>query len=120
MLRRALVPGIDQVPRDSDPQHVCAEFCLRQSGRAIATPEIPHLESFRDCESLNHLLSAFAPGIGNASEIAFFPECFVWICGSIHNVSLPVGFLSSQLFRPVTKHNNPASRKRFDYVALPS
>src|SRR4030095_11115548 len=112
MLRRALVPGIDQVPRDIDPQHVCAEFCLRQSGRAIAPPAMQHLETFRYTESLNQRLSAFAHGIGNAREIAFFPQCFVRICGSIHNMSLPVGFLWSQLFRPVTNHNNPASRKR--------
>jgi hypothetical protein len=114
LLRSPPIPSLDEVPRNIDAKHVCAKFRLGQCRGAIAAAEIEHLESFRDSESLHQRLSAFAHGIGNAREIAFFPECFVWICGSIHNVRLSVGFVWSQLFRAVTKHNNRASRKQFD------
>src|SRR6266576_4714587 len=95
VLRSTPVPGLDQVSRDIDAEYVRAEFRLGQRRGAIAAAEIQHLESFRDTESLHQRLTAFAHGIGNAREIAFFPECFVWIRWSIHNVRLSGGFVWS-------------------------
>ena len=72
------------------PDYVCAEFRLGHCRRAIAAPEIQYLESFRNSESLHERLAAFAHGVGNAREIAFFPKCFVRISRSIHKRDLIV------------------------------
>ena len=45
MLRGPPVPGLDQVPRDIDAQHVRSEFRRRHCRRAIAAAEIQDLES---------------------------------------------------------------------------
>src|SRR5205814_8133606 len=79
MLRGALIPSLHQVARDIDAQHVRSEFSRGQCRRAIAASEVQDLESFCDSESLHERLPAFAHGRGNAREVAFFPECFVWI-----------------------------------------
>src|SRR5207253_2138380 len=50
-----------------------------QRGRAIARAEIQHLQSLRDAESLYQGLAALPHGLGDASEIALFPKCFVRI-----------------------------------------
>jgi len=92
MLLGPPVPSLDQVPRDIDAQHVGTEFCLGLSRSDIAATEIQYFKSFGDSESLHERLAAFAHRISDAREIAFFPECFVWICRSIHNVKLSVGF----------------------------
>src|SRR5207249_7530938 len=88
MLLGASVPGIDQVPRDIDPQHVCAKFRLGNCRSAVPTSQIQHLHSFRDSEFLHQRFSAFAHRVCDAPEIAFFPECFVRIHGTIHNTTL--------------------------------
>src|SRR5450759_3180998 len=69
-----------QVARDIDPDNVRSELRRGQRRGTIAASEIEDLESFRDSES-HERLSAFAHGLGNAREVAFFPECFVWIHG---------------------------------------
>jgi hypothetical protein len=79
MLRCPLVSGLDQVPRNIDAQHVRSQFRRWQRRGAIAASEIQNLKSFGDSESLHERLSAFAHGLGNAREVASFPECFVGI-----------------------------------------
>src|SRR5207249_6426575 len=84
--RRPSVPGLDQVLSNIDPQHVGTEFRRGHSCGAVAAAEIQHLKSLRDSEFLHDRLSAFAHRVGNAREIAFFPQCFVWISRSIHTL----------------------------------
>jgi hypothetical protein len=81
----APVSGVDQIARDIDTHYVRSEFRRGQCGRAIATAEIQYLKSFRDSKSLHESRAAFAHGVGDAREIAFFPKCFVWINRSIHD-----------------------------------
>jgi hypothetical protein len=100
VLRRAPVPSFHQVPRDIDSPHICTEFRRGQRCRAIATAQIQYFESFRDSECLDERLSALAHGVGDAREIAFFPECFVWISRSIHNVGLLIGLCGQNYSEP--------------------
>jgi hypothetical protein len=73
---RPPVPGLDQVLRDIDSQHVCAEFA---SGNAVVPSPQPRSSTLSPFVTPSRCTSAFAfaHGIGNAREIAFFPECFV-------------------------------------------
>jgi hypothetical protein len=74
-----LFPASTQVARDIDAHNVRSELRRWQCRGAIAASEIEDLEFFRDSESLHERLAAFAHGLGKAREVAFFPECFVWI-----------------------------------------
>src|SRR4029453_5491100 len=107
MLFGAAVAGLDQVPRDVDAHHVCAGFCLGHRRGAIAAPEIQYLESFLYSESLHERLAALAHRVGNAREIAFFPERFVRISRSIHNVSLSLALLSRNAMRSGVSRRGP-------------
>src|SRR5438034_11653356 len=91
MLRGALIPSVHQVARDIDAQHVRSEFRRGQCRGAIAASEIQDLEPFCDSESLHERLAAFAHGRGNAREVAFFPECFVWIHGGAFTMDKQIG-----------------------------
>src|SRR4030095_6668388 len=73
---------------DIDAQHLSAKFRLGHCRGAIATPEIQHVKPLRDSKPLHKRLAAFPHGVGNAREIAFFPECFVRISRSIHKRDL--------------------------------
>src|SRR5437899_13021466 len=91
MLRGALIPSIHQVGRDIDAQHVRSESRRGQCCRAIAASQVQHPKSFCDSESLHERLAAFAHGRGNAREVAFFPECFVWIHGGAFTMGKQLG-----------------------------
>jgi hypothetical protein len=62
-----------------------ARSFLQTNNRNLSSAALPpasqteNLHSFRDSETLHERLAAFAHGVGNPREIAFFPECFVWI-----------------------------------------
>ena len=85
MLCGALIAGLDQVPRNINAQHFRSQFRCWQRRGAVAASEIQNLKAFSDSESLHERLSAFAHGLSNAREVAFFPKCSVWIYRSIHH-----------------------------------
>src|SRR5262245_25817258 len=79
VLPRALVPGLDEVLRYVDAQHVGSEFRLRQDSRPIAAAEVQDLEPFGDPEPLGEPPSALPHALRNASEVALLPKCLVGI-----------------------------------------
>jgi hypothetical protein len=76
------VPGLDEVLRDIDAQHIRSGSRLRQCRRSVAASEIQNLEPFCDSESLDERFSALSHTRRNAGKVAFFPKCFVRIHGN--------------------------------------
>jgi hypothetical protein len=51
-----------------------------------ATSKKAHLETFCDAQLTDQSLSAFSHGLGNPSEVAFFPKCLVWVHVSVSSL----------------------------------
>ena len=74
-----LFPAATRLLAISTPKHVRAEFRRGNGRRSIAAAEIQDLEPLCYAESRDQLFAAFAHALGNAREVAFFPERLVRI-----------------------------------------
>jgi len=87
-LRRRFVgapgAGLDQIAGDIDAQDVGAKPGFRHGGRAVAAAQIEHLESGRDPERRDEGFSAPPHRLGDACEVALFPQRVVRIDGCAH------------------------------------
>src|SRR4051794_10258707 len=89
LLPGAPVPGLDQVSRDIDAQHVRPESRRRDRGRPVAAAEIQDLEPARDPEPRDERFPAFSHGLRDASEVSLLPERLVRIHQSVTSKLLP-------------------------------
>src|SRR5438132_4059363 len=78
-LRSSFVPGVNEVPGNVDSNHFSSRLCEGNRRRAIAAAEVQHPQWRRYPERLNQGFSRLTHHGGNLSEVAFFPQCFVWI-----------------------------------------
>jgi hypothetical protein len=89
-LLRAPVPGLDEVARDVDTQHVRAELRRGHRGGSVSASEIEHLDAARHAELADERLAALAHARGDAREVALLPQCLVRIHGSVVSLGLDV------------------------------
>src|SRR5207248_283634 len=73
------VAGLDEVVGDVDTQDVRPEPRSRYRGGPVAASEVEDAESVGDSQLLDERLAAFSHALGDASEVALFPECLVRI-----------------------------------------
>ena len=90
------------------------------SGSAVVPSPHPTSRSALNANAIHERFTALAHRGRDAREIAFLPECFVWISRSIHDVSLSVGFVWSQLVasRQTSWERNDRSTRAGEFDVL--
>ncbi len=96
-LRGAFVPGLHQVPGDIDSHHIGAQTGQRNRRRAVSAAEVQRPQRRRYPEGLDDRFSGLTHESGNLREVAFFPQCFVWIHGGSIWVRACFGRLEAHL-----------------------
>src|SRR5262249_19777636 len=69
----------DQVARDVDAEHVGAEPRLGQRRGSVAAADVEHAHAAGDAQRSDQRLAASAHALGDAREVAFFPQRLIRI-----------------------------------------
>jgi len=76
---RSAVAGCDQILRDIDAEHVCAEASRRDRRRSVTATKVQDLEPFFDTKPADECVAAVAHRRCNPRKIALFPQCLIRI-----------------------------------------
>ena len=109
LLRRPFIPLRDEIPGDVDSSNFCPETRQWHGRSAVPTTEIQCPQRRLDPERFHHGFAGFPHEVGDRSEIAFFPECFVRIHnGLFHRLIRPRDFSAR------TSQGDKGSQRCFD------
>jgi len=78
-LRSSFVPGFNEVPGNVDSNDFSPQTGQGNRRRAISAAKVQNPQRRRYSERLNECLARLAHQGGNLGEVAFLPQCFVWI-----------------------------------------
>src|SRR5882724_8752752 len=73
------VSCVDEIPGNVDSNDFRSQLSERNRRRAIAATQVQDADGRFYSERLNNCLARLTHQSGNLGEVAFFPQCFVWI-----------------------------------------